>query len=128
MNGDTKVKHWLAQPELRYWLCERFNGSFFGVHALVGEFNLADLKLPGGLLPFLEGNRFEGLLYGGGVTFGHQWILGKRWSLEAAVGGGFARIQYDKFKCASCSPKLESNTYNYFGLTRTVVSLVYFLY
>lgn len=25
---DRQIKHWLVQPELRYWLCERFNGSF----------------------------------------------------------------------------------------------------
>ena len=29
---DRQIKHWLVQPELRYWLCERFNGSFFGLH------------------------------------------------------------------------------------------------
>ena len=28
---DRQIKHWLVQPELRYWLCERFNGSFFGL-------------------------------------------------------------------------------------------------
>ena len=27
--GDNKkVKHWLIQPEFRYWTCERFNGRF----------------------------------------------------------------------------------------------------
>lgn len=29
--GDNKkVKHWLIQPEFRYWTCERFNGHFWG--------------------------------------------------------------------------------------------------
>ena len=27
--GDARWKHWLIQPEVRYWLCERFNGHFF---------------------------------------------------------------------------------------------------
>ncbi len=27
-NENKKWKHWLAQPEARYWLCERFNGHF----------------------------------------------------------------------------------------------------
>ena len=31
---DKSIKHWLVQPELRYWLHERFNGHFLGVHAL----------------------------------------------------------------------------------------------
>ncbi|MDR2413366.1 MAG: DUF3575 domain-containing protein [Odoribacteraceae bacterium] len=128
MNGDKKSKHWLVLPEIRYWACERFNGYFFGLHALAGEFNVADWNLPGNLWSFLEGKRFEGLMYGGGLTFGHQWIVGKRWNIEAAIGAGFTRVEYDKFDCADCSPMLDSGAYNYFGLTRTVVSLVYFLH
>lgn len=27
-NGNKQFKHWLVQPELRYWMCETFNGSF----------------------------------------------------------------------------------------------------
>ena len=27
--GDARWKHWLVQPEVRYWLCESFNGHFF---------------------------------------------------------------------------------------------------
>ena len=28
-----KWSHWLVQPEIRYWICERFNGWFLGLHA-----------------------------------------------------------------------------------------------
>jgi hypothetical protein len=128
MKDDRKSKHWLVQPEFRYWTCERFNGYFFGIHALGGEFNVANINLPGNVMSFLVGNRYEGEFYGGGLTFGHQWILGKRWNVEAAIGAGFVQFKYDKFLCAKCSPKIKSSTYNYFGLTRTVVSLVYFLH
>lgn len=27
-NDGKMFKHWLVQPEFRYWLCERFNGTF----------------------------------------------------------------------------------------------------
>ena len=37
---NMKWKHWMAQPELRFWTCERFAGHFFGVHALAGQFNV----------------------------------------------------------------------------------------
>ena len=30
-SDNKQLKHWLIQPELRYWLCERFNGSFCGL-------------------------------------------------------------------------------------------------
>lgn len=28
--NHKRFKHWLAQPEFRYWTCERFNGTFWG--------------------------------------------------------------------------------------------------
>ena len=40
---DRQIKHWLVQPELRYWLCERFNGSFFGLHGHYGEMNVSNM-------------------------------------------------------------------------------------
>ena len=33
-NDNKKWKHWMAQPEVRYWFCERFNGHFLGAHLL----------------------------------------------------------------------------------------------
>ena len=44
---DRQIKHWLVQPELRYWLCERFNGSFFGLHGHYGEMNVSNLNIFG---------------------------------------------------------------------------------
>ena len=32
-SSDKSFKHWMIQPEARYWIHERFNGHFFGVHA-----------------------------------------------------------------------------------------------
>ena len=29
---NRKMKHWVVQPEYRYWLSESFNVHFFGVH------------------------------------------------------------------------------------------------
>ena len=32
MSHDRKWKHWMVQPEARYWLCDRFIGHFLGAH------------------------------------------------------------------------------------------------
>jgi hypothetical protein len=127
LKEEKKFKHWMALPELRLWTCERFNGYFFGLHALAGEFNVANLELPGGILHFLEGNRFEGLFYGGGLSVGHQWILGRRWNAEAVLGAGFVQFRYDKFTCGKCAPRTDHGTYNYLGITRAALSIVYFI-
>ena len=42
----AKLKHLAIQPEIRWWLCEKFNGHFFGVHLHGGIFNVGALKLP----------------------------------------------------------------------------------
>lgn len=124
---DKKFKHWLVQPELRFWSCERFNGFFWGIHAHGGELNVGGIKLPFKLYPGLQTNRYEGYFYGGGVSIGNQWILGKRWNLEASIGAGYVRYQYDRYQCTNCGDWLGKGTKNYFGITRATLSLVYFL-
>ena len=44
---DAKLKHFMIQPEMRWWLCEKFNGHFFGVHLHGGIFNVGGLNLFG---------------------------------------------------------------------------------
>lgn len=123
---DTKkFKHYIIQPELRFWTCERFNGWFFGVHALAGQYNMANYKLPLGLLSELETERRQGWFAGAGVGVGYQWVLSRRWSLEAELGGGYVYTDYDRFACGQCGTRLGSDQKHYLGLTKAAVSLVY---
>lgn len=121
-SDNRQLKHWLVQPELRYWLCERFNGSFFGLHGHYGEVNVSNLDV------FDMGHyRYEGSVYGAGLSYGYQWILGRRWSMEAEIGVGYARLDYDKYECGKCGEKLGHNTKNYFGPTKAALSIIYFI-
>jgi len=43
---DSKLRHFMVQPEVRWWLCEKFNGHFFGVHLHGGIYNVGALTLP----------------------------------------------------------------------------------
>lgn len=45
-NNDKQAKHWLAHAGVRFWTCEKFNGTFIGVHALGGQYDVAGFKLP----------------------------------------------------------------------------------
>lgn len=122
---DRKWRHLMVQPEVRYWLCERFNGHFIGLHAHWMKFNIGNVTMPFGLWKNTRDNRFEGDLYGAGFTYGYQWALGKHWNLEAALGVGYARVNYDRYPCNSCGRKLDSGKDHYFGPTKAVLSLVY---
>lgn len=126
LGGYKQLKHWLVQPEYRYWFCEKFNGTFLGGHILGGEYSVADVKLPFGIFPSLKGNKYEGYFYGAGVSIGHQWIIGKRWNLEATLGLGYVRFEGDKYPCAKCGEKTGRSNYNYWGPTKAAVSFMYF--
>ena len=121
---NKKWKHWIVQPAFRWWFCERANGGFMGVHLHAGRFNA------GGVGPFqaIRNNRYEGNFYGAGISYGHHWIISNRWGFELELGMGYARMEYDKFGCAECSPKIESDHYNYFGPTKIAASFIFNLW
>lgn len=132
---NRKMKHWLLQPEWRYWLCSPFNRSFVGIHVHGGQFNF------GGMLPwgFSDGkmfgiensniarHRYEGWLIGAGISYGYHWILSNRWNLEASVGLGYAYLDYSKYACQTCGQKLKDDHRGYFGPTKAALSLVYLI-
>ena len=123
-NDNKMLRHYLVQPEVRYWFYECFTGMFAGAHLHGGAFNVS------GIGPFtkLKENRHEGYFYGAGISIGNQWLLNDRFALEAEFGLGYARVEYDKYRCDKCSAKTGSGHHNYFGPTRLSFSLVYLLW
>jgi hypothetical protein len=119
------LKHWIVNPEYRYWFCQRFNGSFIGLHAFGGEFDAYKIKMPLGWWEELQDYRFEGWFIGGGLAYGYQWILSRHWNFEAAIGFGAAYIDYDKFDCGVCGKKLDDGHKIYVGPTKAALSLLY---
>lgn len=129
VNGH-KWKHWLAQPELRVWLCDRFAGHFFGLHAIGGQYNFGYLKnhikFLGSNFSELSDYRFEGWGAGAGIAYGYAWVLGKHWNLEAEIGIGWIYTRFDKYECSSCGRKVASNLHhNYYGPTKLNLALEY---
>lgn len=123
--NDAKFKHWMVQPELRFWNCERFNRGFWGVHALGGEFNAGNINTPFKVFPDLKKYRLEGWFVGGGVSYGYNWYLGPRWNLEATVGAGYIYVKNGRYACGECGEKIRNETHNYVGPTKLGLSLVY---
>ena len=123
---DRQIKHWLVQPELRYWLCERFNGHFFGLHAGYTEYNISNVRIP--FRPASsKDHRYQGWGTGVGISYGYSWIIGRRWNLEATVGVGYVYTDYDKYDCVTCGTFRGTNTKHYFGPTKIGISFVYII-
>lgn len=127
LSETKKLKHWLVQPEFRYWFCETFNGHFFGVHAIGGQFNASDIKLPFGILPTLTDYRYQGWAVGGGISYGYQWLLSRRWNVELSIGLGYIHAKYKKYKCLQCGNSIKDSHCNYLGPTKIGFSLIYSL-
>ena len=123
-NNGMSLKHYLAQPEVRYWPCQTFEGHFFGVHGHYGHFNMGNIPF----ITAMSDYNYRGELYGGGLTYGYHCILGRHWGLEAFIGAGYARMTYEKYVCYDCSEVVASYKRNYFGPTRAGVSLIFFIH
>ncbi len=129
-SGGKRWKHWMVQPEARYWLCDRFAGHFFGLHAHGGQFNIGGLKngisFLGSDFSKLENRRYQGWLAGAGIAYGYSWILGKHWNLEAEIGLGYIYTRFDTYPCADCGRKIaEDGSHHYVGPTKAAINLVY---
>lgn len=130
-------KHWEVTPEMRYWFCEKFQGNFIGVNVMGGMYNFANI---GGLKKFLNNdltglkdNRYKGWGVGAGIVYGHTWVLGKHWNLEAEIGVGWIYTRYDQ-KTLKDNPetgvpagtKVRDNAvHNYVGPTKAAINLEY---
>ena len=126
-SGDKQWKHWLIQPEFRWWTCERFNGHFLAGHLLGGGFNIGNVSFfPFSMWDSLKDYRLKGHAFGGGIGYGYAWMLGKHWNLEAEVGVGYAHAWYDKYEPQEGGAKLASDlNKNYWGITKLSISFVY---
>lgn len=123
--GGQTLRHWVLQPEYRYWFCESFNGWFLGAHLMGGEFNAGNVELPFHVLPDLKDHRYQGWYVGGGVTVGYQWMISRHWNFEASLGLGYDYIKYDKFKCGVCGERVQSSDAHYWGPTKAALSFLY---
>lgn len=128
-----QAKHWLLMPEYRWWRCSNFNGFFYGVHLMGGQFNAANVNLP---IPgfFFSGDniakgvrdtRYEGTFAGLGLSYGYQWVLSRHWNLEAELALGYNHVWYSRYRCQKCGAKVGSGHSNYLGATKVALSMLY---
>lgn len=122
---DTKqLRHAFARAEFRWWLCERFNGHFFGAHAFWSGYNISGHKIP---LLFDKEYRYDGDAYGIGATYGYALPLAKRWNMNFHIGAGLVYLNYDKYSCELCDRAPKKNEKFYFGPTRLGVTISFII-
>lgn len=121
----VKYKHWLLQPELRWWTGERLHGHFLGVHLIGGEYNLSRIQLPFSMYPSTQHYRYEGWGIGGGISYGYRWNFNRRLAMEGTVGIGVIHSSFDRYTCGNCGERVGSGTKTYVGPTKLALNLIY---
>lgn len=133
----TMYKSWTAGGELRWWPRQKgewtddkgrgntaLQGHFLGLHLLGGEFNYNRVTLPFNAAPSLKDHRYEGWMFGGGVTYGYRYNVSRRIALEASIGAGVLHVGYDKYNCDKCGERVGRGSKIYVGPTQARFSLV----
>lgn len=125
-----KWKHWLVQPEVRYWFCDHFAGHFVGMHLLGGQYNFGNfdtsLSFLGTDYSVFADKRHQGWYVGAGIAYGYSFILNRHLNLELELGLGYVYTRYDVFECEGCGKKVEEDKpHHYVGPTKAAVNLVY---
>ena len=101
------------------------NSVPFAAGKIVHPSRMLSLLCSSTFLKFFTTLRFEGWFAGAGISYGYQWILGKHWNFEAAIGIGAAYFEYDKFKCGTCGKKIDDGHKIYVGPTKAALTLLY---
>lgn len=123
-SDGMSLRHWLVQPELRYWPCKSFEGHFFGAHLHTGHYNIGQIPF----LSDLDTYTYRGELYGGGVSYGYHFAIGRRWGLELSAGVGYTYLEYNKYVCTECAELIGRYKRSFFGPTRLSVSFIYIIH
>ena len=127
-----KLKHYIFTPEARWWYCEKFQGSFIGIHALGGQYNIGNIhngiNFLGTHYSYLSDYRYEGWFAGAGISYGYAWALNKHWNIECEIGVGWTYSRFDMYKACDvkCGDLLKKNGHhNTVGLTRLGLNVEY---
>ncbi len=124
-NNNKKLVHWLVKPEFRWWLCERFDGHFFGLHGLYTQYNVSGHNIP--IVGFKKAYRYEGDAWGVGVSYGYHWAWSKHWGMEFNAGLGVAWMDYVQKDCEKCGNEIGHFKKTYFGPTALGVKILFMI-
>lgn len=120
---NPKLLHWGVMPEAKYWLCRAYERSYIGLYGLYGQYNVGGLRM----IDPLRATRYEGYAYGGGISYGYHFAVGKRCGLELSLGIGYARLCYRRCDAYVCGDIGDYRYRNYWGPTKAEISFVYFI-
>ena len=102
---ESKWRHILVAPGVRWWPEKVFEHWFVGADLVWSHFNVAKLNFPL-IYPQVRDYRLQGDVYALGLFGGYSWRLARHLRLEAEAGVGIGYYQAEKFECPHCGAPL----------------------
>lgn len=120
--GDTKFRTLTLQPELRYWPKADNTGFFVGAHFGLGWYNVAF----GGDKRYQDHSRRTPAI-GGGVAVGYRFHFCRnpRWQMEASVGAGIYKLDYDIFQNHHNGLIIDRRRRTFYGIDQAAFTISY---
>lgn len=120
--GHTKFRTLTFQPELRWWPKAGNNGFFAGAHFGLGWYNCAF----GGDKRYQDHNRRTPAV-GGGLAVGYRFHFCKnrRWQMEASLGAGIYRLDYDVFQNRYEGLIIDRRKRTFYGIDQAALTVSY---
>ena len=103
---NTKWRHLLLSPDVRYWFNGVNTGHFVGGNLIYAHFNMSNVPSP-----FFRDDkdvRRQGDLGAVGAFYGYSWNLGRYWNIEAVIGAAVGYTKYGRYECGHCGRKLST--------------------
>lgn len=105
---NTKWRHLLLSPDVRYWFKGVNTGHFIGGNLIYAHYNIANVD------PIIynaaKDIRRQGDLGAVGAFYGYSWPLGRYWNIEAQIGAAVAYTKYKAYACGHCGKKLKDDS------------------
>ena len=119
---DVKFRTFSFLPEVRWWSRADNTGFFANLHLGCGWYNYAK----GGEFRYQDHDRNTPAL-GGGVGIGYRFYFcrDRRWTMEAAVGCGVYRLDYDIFRNIDNGLIMGREKRTFFGIDQAALSFSY---
>lgn len=105
---NTKWRHLLLSPDVRYWFKGVNTGHFIGGNLIYAHYNIANVD------PIIynaaKDIRRQGDLGAVGAFYGYSWPLGRYWNIEAQIGAAVAYTKYSAYACGHCGKELKDDS------------------
>lgn len=120
--GHTKFHTLTLQPEFRYWPKADNTGFFAGAHFGLGWYNVAF----GGDKRYQDHNRDTPAI-GGGIAVGYRFYFcrDRRWQMEASIGAGIYRLDYDVFRNHHNGLIIDRRQRTFYGIDQAAFTVSY---